>query len=68
MTSQNCACNEIEKLPMSLDGISVIIFKKYPILRTHLVKLLSACWLQKHFPVVSERATVSLDPKERGLG
>jgi len=53
---------------MSLDGISVIIFKKYPILRTHLVKLLSACWLQKHFPVVSERATVSLDPKERGLG
>jgi len=40
--------------PCPLDGISVIVLKRCPILRTHLAKLLSACWMQSHFPASGE--------------
>jgi len=53
--------------PCPLDGISIIIFKKCPILRTHLAKLISARWLQRHFPAVWKRATVSLIYKKGAL-
>ena len=53
--------------PCPLDGLSVIIFKKCPILRTHLARLLSACWIRGHFPSVWKRASVSLIHKNGPL-
>jgi len=52
MKSSSCPC--------PLDGLSIIIFKKCPILRTHLTRLLIACWASSHFPLIWKRATVSL--------
>jgi hypothetical protein len=46
--------------PCPFDGLSIIIFQKCPILRTHLARLLSACWMKSHFPAIWKRATVSL--------
>jgi len=43
-----------------LDGISVIMLKRCPILLTHLTSLVAACWKQKYFPLAWRRATVSL--------
>jgi len=46
--------------PCPLDGISIIIFKRCPILRSNLTKLILACWRKKYFPLIWRRATVSL--------
>src|SRR5712675_2005339 len=43
--------------PCPLDGISVIVFKRCPILRTYLASLFSACWSKKYFPKLWRRAT-----------
>jgi len=46
--------------PCPLDGISVIIFKRCPILRTYLAKIISTCWRANYFPKIWRRASVSL--------
>ena len=53
--------------PCPLDGLSVIIFQKCPILRTHLSRLLHACWMNGHFPAIWKRASVSLIHKKGPL-
>jgi len=50
--------------PSPLDAISIIIFKRCPILRTHLANLLAACWSRQYFPKVWRRATVTLIHKK----
>ena len=55
--------------PCPLDGISIIAFKRCPILVSHLTRLLSACWERKFFPKIWRRALVTLifkagDPSE----
>jgi len=50
-----------------VDGLSVIIFKKWPILRTHLTTLITACWEQRYFSQVWKRATVTLIHKKGDL-
>ena len=50
--------------PCPLDSISIIAFKNCPILRTHLARLLAACWARKHFPKVWRRAIVTLIHKK----
>ncbi len=50
--------------PCPLDGLSIIIFKRCPILRTYLATLLSACWLNSYFPRIWRRATVTLIHKK----
>ena len=50
--------------PSPLDAISIIIFKRCPILRTHLANLLSACWIRQYFPKIWRRATVTLIHKK----
>jgi len=46
--------------PCPLDGISIIILKRCPILCTHLAKLISEGWNRKYFPAAWWRASVSL--------
>lgn len=46
--------------PCPYDGLSIIIFKRCPILRTHLTKLIEACWLQRSFPQTLCRGVVKL--------
>jgi len=54
--------------PCSFDRINVIIFKKCPILRTHLAKLLSAvCRATNLRNAVWKRTTVSLIYKKGAL-
>jgi len=50
--------------PSPLDAISIIIFKRCPILRTHLANLLSACWSRQYFPKIWRRASVTLIHKK----
>jgi len=50
--------------PCPLDGISVIIFKRCPILRTHLARLLATCWEKGIFPKIWKKASVILIHKK----
>ena len=50
--------------PCPIDAISVIIFKRCPILRTCLVRFLSACWERNYYPKIWRRATVTLIHKK----
>ena len=57
-------CMKSGGAPCSLDGLSVIIFKRCPILRTHLSKLITACREKKSFPSIWCRASISLVHKK----
>jgi len=50
--------------PCPLHGLCIIIFKKCPILRTHLTRLIQRCWESNHFPLPWKRATVTLIHKK----
>jgi len=50
--------------PCPLDAISIIIFKRCPILCTYLADLISACWVLKYFPRIWRRASVALIHKK----
>ena len=51
-------------LPCPSDQVSVIILKKCPIVRTMLWKIISHCWLNKHFPNVWKRRVTVLAYKK----
>ena len=54
--------------PCPLDALSVIIFKRCPILCTYLRDLFSACWALKYFPKIWRRAAVTLIYKKGDTG
>jgi len=56
MRTRACSC--------PLDGISIIIFKRCPALRSQLSKLISACWTQKTFPKSWCRGVITLIHKK----
>ena len=46
--------------PCPIDQISIIPFKRCPILRTQLWRLLSKCWTEKYIPTIWKRAVAVL--------
>ena len=46
--------------PCPIDQISIIPFKRCPILRTQLWRILSKCWTEKRIPIIWKRAVAVL--------
>ena len=46
--------------PCPIDQISIIPFKRCPILRTQLWRIISKCWTEKYIPTVWKRAVAVL--------
>ena len=46
--------------PCPFDALSIIIFKCYPILRTHLSNLIAACWVKRSVPRIWCRGVTTL--------